>query len=169
VIALTDYWRGQPALAAGLWFALLMLPAYASSLLGKLSVALARAEEASQAKSRFLATMSHELRTPLNAIIGMADLLRSSRLEGEQQEMVRTVRGAAGTLLEMIDDVLDVAKIESGKVALEPVEFDLHALVAEVRGLLHHQAVAKGLRLHLEIDRGCRRGSPARRARSSRS
>ena len=78
VIALTDYWRRQPALAAGLWFALLLLPAYAASLLARLTDALDRAEAASRAKSRFLATMSHELRTPLHAIIGMADLLRST-------------------------------------------------------------------------------------------
>ena len=79
VIAMTEYWRTQPALAVGLWVALLVLPAYALSLLTKLTDALARAEEANRAKSRFLATMSHELRTPLHAIIGMADLLRAAR------------------------------------------------------------------------------------------
>ena len=102
VIALTDYWRSHPALATGLWFALLVLPAYSSSLLTKLTDALARAEAANRAKSRFLATMSHELRTPLHAIIGMADLLRMSPLRSEQQDMVRTLRSAGQTLLEMI-------------------------------------------------------------------
>ncbi len=152
VIALTEYWRAQPALAAGLWVALLVLPAYALSLLTKLTDALARAEEANRAKSRFLATMSHELRTPLHAIIGMADLLRVSPLRAEQQDMVRTVRSAGQTLLEMIGDLLDVARIESGTVSVRPAPFDLHVLLATVRALLHHQARDKSLELRLTID-----------------
>jgi two-component system sensor histidine kinase RpfC len=152
VITLTEYWRVQAALATGLWLALLLLPAYASSLLAKLTEALARAEAASRAKSRFLATMSHELRTPLHAIIGMADLLRVSPLRSEQQDMVRTVRSAGQTLLEMIGDLLDIAKIESGPMTVEPAPFDLHALLATVRSLLYHQAHSKGLDLHLVVD-----------------
>ena len=154
VIAVTDYWRSQPALATGLWIALLLLPAYASTLLTKLTDALARAEEANLAKSRFLATMSHELRTPLHAIIGMADMLRGTRLDGEQEDMVRTVRTAGRTLLDMISDLLDIAKIEFGNAEGRTVEFDLHALIATVRALLHHQAAGKGLALHIEIEPG---------------
>ena len=152
VIALTEFWRTHLALSASLWFALVILPAYASSLLTKLQDAMARVEEASRAKSRFLATMSHELRTPLHAIIGMADLLRGSRLDGEQRDMVRTVRSAGQTLLEMIDDLLDVAKIEAGKAMAQAVELDLHAVIATVRALLHHQAASKGLRLQVCVD-----------------
>ena len=152
VIGLTDYWRAQPALAAGLWVALLVLPAYALSLLTKLTDALTRAEEANRAKSRFLAVMSHELRTPLHAIIGMADLLRVSPLRAEQQDMVRTVRSAGQTLLEMIGDLLDIARIESGTMTVRPAPFDLHVLLATVRALLHHQARDKGLELRLTID-----------------
>lgn len=152
VIALTEYWRAQRGLAAGLWLALLLLPLYASSLLTKLTDALARAEEANRAKSRFVATMSHELRTPLHAIIGMADLLRLSPLRREQQDMVRTVRTAGQTLLEMIGDLLDIAKIESGTMTVQPAPFDLHAVLATVRALLYHQARNKGLDLHLLID-----------------
>jgi two-component system sensor histidine kinase RpfC len=151
VIAVTEYWRRQPALAGGLWFALLLLPAYASTLLTKLTDAVARAEEASQIKSRFLATMSHELRTPLHAIIGMADLLRSTPLASEQREMVRTVRSAGHALLELIGELLDIARIESQQ-PVQASDFDLHALLASVRALLHHEAVEKGLTLHLEID-----------------
>ena len=152
VITVTEYWRAQPTLAAGLWVALLLLPAYALSLLTKLTDALARAEEANRAKSRFLATMSHELRTPLHAIIGMADLLRASPLRAEQQDMVRTVRSAGQTLLEMIGDLLDIARIESGTMTVRPAPFDLHAVLATVRALLHHQARDKGLELRLTID-----------------
>jgi two-component system, sensor histidine kinase RpfC len=154
VIAVTEYWRSQPALATGLWIALLLLPAYASTLLTKLTDALARAEEANVAKSRFLATMSHELRTPLHAIIGMADMLRGTRLDVEQEDMVRTVRTAGRTLLDMISDLLDIAKIEFGNAEGRTVEFDLHGLVATVRALLHHQAAGKGLALHIEVDAG---------------
>jgi two-component system, sensor histidine kinase RpfC len=154
VIAVSDYWRSQPALATGLWIALLLLPAYASTLLTKLTDALTRAEEANAAKSRFLATMSHELRTPLHAIIGMADMLRGTRLDGEQEDMVRTVRTAGRTLLDMISDLLDIAKIEFGNAEGKSVEFDLHGLIATVRALLHHQAAGKGLALHIEVDPG---------------
>jgi two-component system, sensor histidine kinase RpfC len=152
VIAVTDYWHSQPALASGLWLALLVLPAYASTLLTKLTDALARAEEANVAKSRFLATMSHELRTPLHAIIGMADMLRGTRLDGEQEDMVRTVRSAGRTLLDMISDLLDIARIEFGNAEGRTAEFDLHGLLATVRALLHHQAAGKGLALHVEVD-----------------
>src|SRR5690606_37083433 len=124
----------------------------ALSLLTKLTDALARAEEANRAKSRFLATMSHELRTPLHAIIGMADLLRASPLRAEQLDMIRTVRSAGQTLLEMIGDLLDVAKIESGTMTVQPAPFDLHVLLATVRSLLHHQARDKGLELRLSVD-----------------
>lgn len=152
VIWATDYWHDQLALSAGLLIALLVLPAYASTLLAKLTDALARAEEANRIKDRFLATMSHELRTPLHAIIGMADLLRASRLRGEQQDMVRTVQSAGRNLLEMIADLLDIAKIESGNMTVQPVPFDLHALLATVRALLNHQAHSKGLQLRLMVD-----------------
>lgn len=152
VIYLTEYWYAQPALAASLWGALLVLPAYASTLLTKLTDALARAEEASVAKSRFLATMSHELRTPLHAIIGMADMLRGTRLDDDQADMVRTVRSAGRTLLDMISDVLDVAKIEFGSAEGRTAPFDLHGLIATVRALVHHQAASKGVGLHVEID-----------------
>jgi signal transduction histidine kinase len=152
VILITDFWHRQPALAAGLWAALLMLPAYSASLLAKLTDAVERAEAASRAKSRFLATMSHELRTPLNAIIGITDLLRAGRLDGEQSELVRTARLAGQNLLDMINDVLDVAKIESGKATIELVEFDLHVLLCRVRSLLLPRAQSQGLYLNLTID-----------------
>ena len=151
VIAMTEYWRAQLALAAGLWLALLLLPAYALSLLTKLTDALTRAEEASHAKSRFLATMSHELRTPLHAIIGMADLLRASSCAPSSRRWCAPAQRRAD-FLEMIGDLLDVAKIESGTLTMQPVAFDLHALLATVRTLLHHQARDKSLELRLTLD-----------------
>ncbi|MDX1540693.1 MAG: ATP-binding protein, partial [Geminicoccaceae bacterium] len=152
VIATTPYWHQQPALAAGLWAALLMLPAYAASLLAKLTEAVDRAEAANRAKSRFLATMSHELRTPLNAIIGITDLLRGGSLDVEQRDLIRTARVAGENLLDMINDVLDVARIEAGKTTFEPVEFDLHRLLRRIRDMLVARAASQGLYLNLAID-----------------
>lgn len=147
VVVVSEYWRSQPLLAGSLLLALIALPAYASTLLNKLTRALEQAEEASRAKSRFLATMSHELRTPLNAIFGMSDLLDSDRLNAHQRDMVATVRSAGRTLLDLIDDLLDVARIESGRVEPREGVFDLHETLAVVQRLLHHQAAEKGLDL----------------------
>ena len=152
VIALTDFWRSQPTFAITLWCALLVLPAYASTLLAKLTQAVNRAEQASQAKSRFVASVSHELRTPLNAIIGMSDLLNVERLSSQQRDMTRTIRSAGQTLLEMVDDVLSIAQIEAGKLKPNDADFDLHSVLASVRYLHHQAAIEKGLDFRFQIE-----------------
>ena len=152
VILFTPSWQTHLSLTLSLWAALIVLPAYTSSLIRKLTHALHRAEEANRAKGRFLATMSHELRTPLHAIIGMSEMLEVRRLDTEQRQMVETVHSAGQTLLEMIEDILDVARIESGRVVDDVGEFDLHVVLSAARCLLHKQARTKGIDLHLEID-----------------
>ncbi|MGI9502376.1 MAG: ATP-binding protein [Geminicoccaceae bacterium] len=152
VIAVSDYWQGQPLLAGSLLLALIILPAYASTLLKKLTIALEKAEESNRAKSRFLATMSHELRTPLNAIFGMSDLLEADRLNANQRDMIATVRSAGYTLLGLIDDLLDVARIDSGHLQPHRDRFDLHVTLAVVLRLLRHQALEKGLDLRASYD-----------------
>ena len=103
--------------------------------------------EASRAKSEFLATMSHEIRTPLNAIVGMAELLSESSLSKEQQEYVQILRRGGDTLLSLINDILDLSKVESGCLELEEVYFDLREFLERTIEFMAMRAHQKGLEL----------------------
>ena len=109
--------------------------------------ALQEARHTNQAKTDFFARISHELRTPLNAIVGMADMLVEPASPAEARWYAQTVRDSAQNLLTLINDILDIAKIEAGHMELEAIEFDLRECVRGAITLLYEQAVRKGLRL----------------------
>lgn len=124
-----------------------------------------RAEAANEAKSRFLANVSHELRTPLNGILGMAELLTRTGLDAEQRSYVDAIRSSGGALASLIDEVLDLSKIEAGRVELAEETFDLIALVEGVAELLAPRAQSKGLEIASTVEAGVARqvvGDPAR-------
>ena len=108
------------------------------------------AEQASVAKSAFLANMSHEIRTPLNAITGMAHLIRRSGISAEQEKRLDRIETAGRHLLEIINAILDLSKIEAGKFVLDDARVDLGAIVANVASILSHAAQKKQLALHVE-------------------
>ena len=131
----------------------------------ELTQAKQAAEQATLAKSEFLATMSHEVRTPLNGIVPMLDLLQSSKLALDQREMLNTALQSARQLLRIVDDILDYSKLEAHKLQLESVSLNLRETLDSVIRLLERQAQAKGLRLTLHIDQEVRavfRGDPVR-------
>ncbi|MEO5377210.1 MAG: response regulator [Magnetococcus sp. DMHC-6] len=123
-------------------------------LLSSLEEILQVAESANRAKSDFLATMSHEIRTPMNVMIGRAELLLETELTPLQQEHVGVINRAGATLLSLINDILDISKIESGSLELEEKEFLLTALMIEIQEIFIESARKKGLTLELEIQSG---------------
>jgi PAS domain S-box-containing protein len=118
----------------------------------ELSEARAQADAANAAKSLFLANMSHEIRTPMNAIVGLTHLLRQSTLTAQQLERLRKIDTAAFHLLAIINDILDLSKIEAGRMQLEKTDFSLNEVLDHTRTLIAEAATRKGLTVEVDSD-----------------
>jgi len=151
VMYFDDHWSSNHSIGYACLFAILVLPFYVSFLAQRIKVAKERADDANKAKGRFLANMSHEMRTPLNGVIAMADVLRETSLNESQREIVDTLTTSANLLLAQIEDVLDVAKIEAGRVQIEARSLELGKLLTSTVKVVLPQARYKGLSVNTEI------------------
>ena len=152
VLLTNDYWQQHFSMGVGLLISLMVLPAYAATLAQRLRNAQLAAEAANKAKSQFLANMSHEIRTPLNGIIGATELLKERDLPKEEKYFVDVINRSGSVLLDLINDILDLSKIEANRLVSENEPLDLHRFLNSVVGMMEIQAQKKGLRLLRSID-----------------
>ena len=110
------------------------------------------AEDSSKTKELFLANMSHEIRTPMNAIMGIIQLLKDTSLDDSQKDYLKSMDFAGENLLRIIDDVLDISKIESGKMSIEQIEFNIREIIESLFSSIKHRATEKGINLLYQIE-----------------
>lgn len=147
VLIFSPYWGTHISISAAFLLSMIAIPLYTVFLLKQLHGAVAREKKANLAKSVFLANMSHELRTPLNGVLGVSELLTETHLDKVQKEYAEIIRSSADTLLHLIDNVLDISRIEAGRLSVEHEDYDFHKLVNGTAAMLKPQASKKGLML----------------------
>jgi two-component system sensor histidine kinase RpfC len=155
VVATTAFWQQNAILGYSLVAGLIVIPSYCSTLIKKISYAKDQAETASRAKSYFLASVSHELRTPLNAILGYGNHLRQMGLPTKQHNMIDASVMAAEHLLHLIEQLIQVAKAETGAIQVSRSEFKTTDILKEVRDIMAVQAREKGIELRLQAEPLC--------------
>jgi two-component system sensor histidine kinase RpfC len=151
VLYTTGAWHQNPGLSIALFAGLIMLPLYAAKLIRKLSEAKRQAEEASRAKSAFLASVSHDVRTPLNAIIGLGDLLHDRLRNPEYRQMVFTIINSGRSLLRLINSILEFSRIEAGRMPTRVVQTDIYEAMAQLKAMLAAQAMSQAVTLWVHV------------------
>lgn len=149
---LNPYWNQHQHLAYGFLLTLLLIPPHALRLLVSLEKATKEAGQASEAKTNFLSNISHEMRTPLNGIIGASELIAQTKLDSKQSELLKMVGTSASSLKKLINDVLDISKIEKGKVELEEITFFLPDLIQRLQLMFQIEVERKQLWLRFHLD-----------------
>jgi signal transduction histidine kinase len=151
LLIFNDFWKAHMEIGAGMLLGVLILPVFFLSVLrrlrtmSQLQIALAKSRLADKAKDQFLATMSHEIRTPMNGVLGMAETLRATDLNVEQQDHLHIITRSVESLLHIINDILDYSKITSNSLRLEKTRFDLKQVLGDVHLLMKSTAQAKGI------------------------
>jgi len=171
LLVYNDFWKAHLEIGAGMLLGVLVLPVFFLSVLrrlrtmSQLQIALAKSRLADKAKDQFLATMSHEIRTPMNGVLGMAETLRATELNEEQQEHLHIITRSVESLLNIINDILDYSKITSNSLRLESTRFDLQQVLGDVHLLMNSTAQSKGIDFEFEYPERAHRtfmGDPTR-------
>ncbi len=148
---ISPYWQSHMIAFYGLLFTLVTVPGYAFALLHQVNKATSKAETASKAKSQFLSHISHEIRTPLNGIVGACSLLSNTPISKDQKMLFDVIHSSSELMVQLVNEVLDIAEIESGKVTSKIERFNLQDLISSCVSLFSHQAKVKNIVLEFVI------------------